>query len=109
MLPQIAEQPTLKIAATSPRYSLMRLIRMNECSAKKAYLSGEILHLFAIPNVHDFRETPAPRSFMECEPLAACWNTTTYSAALESFKKRNECVKIGFYRLEITQEDNDGE
>lgn len=105
MQPQIAEQLAPQIAEHSPRYSLMRMVPLNEYAAKKAYLSGEILHLFPIPNVYPAdKPLPAPRSFMECETLAAYCNRTTYNAALEGFKKRNECVKIGFYRLIITQE-----
>lgn len=109
MQSQTAEQLAPKIAEHSPRYSIMRMVPVSEYAAKKAYLAGEILHLFPIPNVYPSNETPAPRSFMECETLAAYCNPKTYNGAIEGFKKRNGCAKIGFYLLHITQEEEDFE
>jgi hypothetical protein len=105
MQAQIAEQPDFQIADHSPRYSLVRLIPISAYEAKKAYIAGEILHMFPIPRIRLYGEQHTPRSFMECEQLASYCNTKSYSAALESFKQRNDCLEIQFHLLEITQEE----
>jgi hypothetical protein len=101
---QISEQPTLKIAEHPPRFSLMSLVPLSEHAAKAHYLAGDIIHLFPVPRLYLEGCRAIPRSFMECEPLAAYCNPKTYKAALESFKSRNECAEIGFYSLIVTQE-----